>query len=67
MTKPQHMGRLLRVSEAAIRLGLQQSTIRRMISERKIDVVRPTGRAVRISEGTIDDILLKGYRPAVQA
>jgi len=65
MTKPQYMGRLLRVPEVAERLGLQPSTVRRMIMERKIDVIRPTARTVRISEATIEAILEKGFRPAV--
>lgn len=60
------LSRLLRVPEAAERLGLKPSTIRKMIVQRRIDVVRPTARAVRISEQTINDILTRGYRPAVQ-
>lgn len=67
MSKPQCAGRLLRVPEVAERLGLQPSTIRRMIMERKIDVVRPTQRSVRVAESTIEDILNKGYRPAISA
>jgi len=65
MTKPQCTGRLLRVPEVAERLGLQPSTIRRMILERKIDVVRPTQRSVRVAESTIEAILTKGFRPAI--
>lgn len=65
MTKPQCSGRLLRVVEVAERLGLQPSTIRRMIMEKRIDVVRPTPRSVRVAESTIDAIVVKGYRPAV--
>jgi excisionase family DNA binding protein len=67
MNKTQCGGRLLRVPEAAERLGLQPSTIRRMIMERKIDVVRPSARAVRIPESSIEDILSRGFRAAISA
>jgi excisionase family DNA binding protein len=66
MTKVQCGDRMLRVPEVAERLGLQPSTVRRMIMERKIDVFRPTKRSVRIAESTVDAILTKGYRPAVE-
>ena len=59
--------RLLRVPEAAERLGLKPSTIRKMIVQRRIDIIRPTSRAVRISEATIDAILRRGYRPAIES
>ena len=43
------MTRLLRVNEAAELLGLQPATVRRMIREGALAVVRPTGRrAVRV-------------------
>lgn len=57
--------KLLTVMDAAIRLGLKESTIRRMILERRIDTVRPSVRAVRIPESAITKILQQGYRPAV--
>jgi excisionase family DNA binding protein len=57
--------RLLKVDEAAERLGLQPSTIRKMVLQRKIDFVRPTPRAVRIPETTINEILRRGFRPAL--
>jgi transposase-like protein len=53
------------VSETARRLGLRPSTIRRRVYEKKIDVFRPSQRAVRISERTIRDILARGFTPAV--
>lgn len=53
------------VEEVARRLGLQKSTVRKMILQRRIDVFRPSPRAVRISEKTIQAILSKGFRPAV--
>jgi len=58
--------RLLTVGEAASRLALKPSTIRRWILERKIDVVRPNSRAVRIPEETLMRIVKKGFRPAVK-
>lgn len=54
-----------KVPEAARRLGMEKSTIRRWIYEKKIDVFRPSVRAVRISEATIREVLAQGYRPAV--
>jgi excisionase family DNA binding protein len=58
--------RLLNVSEVAVRLGLKPSTIRRMILERRIDTVRPSARAVRVPEKAVQDILERGFRPAIQ-
>ena len=52
------------VSEAARRWGLKPSTVRRMIYEKKIDVFRPSQRAVRISERTIQERLARGFSPA---
>ncbi len=59
--------KLLTVMEAAMRLGLKESTIRRMILERRIDTIRPSIRAVRVPESAIRTILEKGYRPALPA
>ncbi len=56
---------LLTVAEAATALGLKPSTIRKMILQRRLDVVRPTSRAVRIPLSGIRRILDRGYRPAV--
>lgn len=58
-------GNLLPIHEAAARLGLKPSTIRKMIMQKRITVFHPTPRAVRISEQTINEILARGYRPAV--
>jgi len=65
MPKPQCSSRMIRVPEAAAKLGLQPSTVRRMILERRIDVFRIGKRSVRIAESTIDAILSEGYCPAV--
>ena len=58
--------RLLTVGEAASRLALKPSTIRRWILTRRIDVVRPNSRAVRIPEEAILRIVKEGFRPAVK-
>lgn len=53
------------VAETARRFGLRPSTIRRMIYEKKIDVFRPSQRAVRISERTIQERLARGFSASV--
>lgn len=57
--------KLLTVHEAADRLSLKPATIRRWILTRKIDVVRPGARAVRVPESAIAAIIERGFRPAV--
>ena len=42
--------RLLRIEEVAHRLGLQPSTVRKLIYLREIPAVHPTRRAVRVRE-----------------
>jgi len=59
--------RLLTVRQVAERLGLKEATIRQMISQRRIDTVRPSLRAVRIPEAAVQRILEKGFRPAISA
>lgn len=56
---------LLTVQEVAVRLCLKEATIRRMILERRIDVIKPSRRAVRIPESAVLRILERGYRPAI--
>jgi excisionase family DNA binding protein len=58
--------RLLTVPMVAERLCLRESTVRKMILKRRIDVVRPSVRAVRVPESAIERILKEGYRPAVK-
>jgi excisionase family DNA binding protein len=58
-------GKLLTVAEAANQMGLKESTVRRMILERRIDTVRPSVRAVRIPESAVLSIVKRGYSPAV--
>ncbi len=51
------------VREAARRLALQESTIRKWIVQRKVGVVR-LGRAVRLRTSDLDKMLADAYRPA---
>ena len=62
---PTEEERLLTVMEAADKLGLKASTVRRMVLERRIDTIRPSRRAVRIPESAVRAILKQGYRPAL--
>lgn len=57
--------RLLTVGEVGEMLGLKASTIRRMITERRLATVRPSIRSVRVPESAVRRILEQGYRPAV--
>jgi len=57
--------RLLTVAEVAERLSLKPATIRKMILQRRIDVIRPSIRAVRIPESAVRRILGKGYTEAI--
>ena len=59
--------KLLTVSQVAGHLGLKESTIRRMILERRIDTVRPSVRAVRVPESAVKKMLEHGFRPALPA
>jgi len=56
---------LLSVEEAANRLGLKTSTIRKRILKREIDYVK-NGKSVRIPLETIEGIIEKGFRPAIK-
>lgn len=58
--------KLLRIAEAAERLGLKPATIRKMIYRREIPVVRPTPRAVRIKEEDIETLIKRHYTPVRQ-
>ncbi len=58
--------KLMTVAEVASALALKSSTIRRMILERRIDVVRPVRRAVRIPESAVQAKIKDGYRPAIK-
>jgi excisionase family DNA binding protein len=55
--------RLLRLEEAAERLGLKLSTVRFWVWQRKIETVR-VGRAVRVREEAIERLIEQGTMPA---
>ena len=57
------MSKLLRVPEVADRLGLQPSTVRKLIYLRQLPAVRPTKRAVRVREEDVEALIRVGYRP----
>jgi excisionase family DNA binding protein len=57
--------RLLTVDEVAERLGTSARFPRRLIAERRITFVR-VGRHVRIPEGAIDELILRGTVEAVE-
>lgn len=56
--------KFLRIPEVANKLGLKESTIRKMIFERRLPVVR-IGRTVTIPEEHIEKLIREGYRPAL--
>jgi excisionase family DNA binding protein len=64
MHTPRKSERLVTVAEAAARLGLKVSTIRRRILEKRIAVVR-IGRAVRIPIEVIDAMIATGWSDPV--
>lgn len=57
--------KLLTVPEAADRLRLQPSTIRKWLFERRLTYVRVGRRAVRIRETDIEKIIRENYTPAL--
>ena len=56
---------LITIREAANRLGLKESTIRKYILKRQIAYVKPSVRAVRIPIEELERILSVGLRPAI--
>ena len=58
------MHQLLTVFQAADTLALKPATIRKMILQRRIPVVR-IGRAVRIKESDVERIVRDGYQGRV--
>lgn len=59
------MQQLLTVLQAADALALKPATIRKMILQRRLPVVR-IGRAVRIKEADVEGIIRQGYRRKVE-
>jgi excisionase family DNA binding protein len=60
-----HSTKLITIREAANRLGLKESTIRKYILKRQIAYVKPSVRAVRIPIEELERILAAGLRPAI--
>ena len=59
------MQQLLTVLQAADALALKPATIRKMILQRRLPVVR-IGRAVRIKAADVEGIIRQGYRGRVE-
>ena len=57
--------KLITIREAAERLGLKESTIRKYILTRQIAYVKPSVRAVRIPIDELERILVAGLRPVI--
>ena len=57
--------KLITIREAANRLGLKESTIRKYILKRQIAYVKPSVRAVRIPIEELERILAAGLRPTI--
>ncbi len=57
--------KLITIREAAERLGLKESTIRKAILKRQIAYVKPSVRAVRIPIEELERILAAGLRPTI--
>jgi len=55
---------LMRVPQAAERLAVRESTIRKMIFEKRLPVVR-IGRTVTIPEDAIEKMISDGYSAAL--
>jgi excisionase family DNA binding protein len=55
---------LLTIRDAAARLTIKPSSLRRWILQRKIEHVKISPRAVRIPLGAVERILDEGYCPA---
>jgi excisionase family DNA binding protein len=55
---------LLSVVDAAQRLGLKESTIRRRILERKLAYVK-NGRAVRVPVEVVEQVIADGWRDPI--
>ena len=58
--------KLITIREAAERLGLKESTIRKYILKRQIAYVKPSVRAVRIPIEELERILSAGLSPAIR-
>lgn len=66
LAKQSNRSNLLSVSEAADALNVSVATIRSWVWQRQIESVR-IGRAVRIRQTAIDDIIARGTVPALES
>ncbi len=57
--------RLLSISEAASRLGVKESTLRKWRFTRSISVVRVGARAIRVPESEVARLIEEGRQPAL--
>ena len=55
---------LLTVTEAAQRLALKPSTVRKMLYQRRLPRVRIGRRAIRIREADVEALVRLGFEPA---
>ena len=60
------MEKILTVPEAADRLRLKPSTIRKWLFERRLAYVRVGRKAVRIRESDLEKLLRENYTPALK-
>jgi len=58
------MTECISVDDAARRLGIQPSTLRRWVHDRKIEFVK-VGRRVVFRQETLEQIVTSGLRPAI--
>jgi len=56
---------LMRVSEAARKLNLEESTLRKWIFQKRIPTVK-LGRSIRLKESDITALIEQGTSPAIQ-
>ena len=58
------MSQLLRVFQAADRLAMKPATIRKLIYQRRLPIVR-IGRSVRVKDTDVELLISEGYRKAL--
>ena len=57
-------GRLLKVAEVALRLGLSSRSVQSLVAAGKLRVVRLSPRAIRVSQGDVDEFIRRAAGPA---
>lgn len=61
---PLLVGRLLKVAEVALRLGLSSRSVQSLIAAGRLRVVRLSPRAIRVSQGDVDEFIRGAAGPA---